>query len=475
MCPTVKYLIAILLANLIIVLAPSAIRSLADSPFDLQAEIDAAEPGATLQVPPGVYQGNFVINKPLTLEGLDWPILDAKGQGHVIRVEHAPDVTLRGLVIRNTGIRLDKENAGISAEKSPRLVVENNRFEETLFGIDVKDSEKTRLAYNVVGSKKELDVAARGDSIRVWYSKESQVIGNQVSDGRDLVLWYNNGAIIRDNVITNNRYGLHFMYCDDNIVENNRLTGNSVGAYLMYGNHLVMRHNIFANNRGPSGYGLGLKDVDGAEVTDNLFSGNRVGIYFDNSPWSLDVNQHFTNNAFIYNDIGLMFNPSVKRNYFSHNSFVDNGEQVGLTSGGTFAGNGFTVAGEGNYWSDYAGYDADGNGLGDLPYVSKSLFENIMDKYPELRLFQLSPAQQAIDLAARAFPIFQPQPKFSDDAPLLEPVSPLVPLPPARPTWPMGLVGLILLILFGSVVWLGQSAFSEHRVLSLKFWSIGQG
>ena len=405
--------------------------SVQPAPFDLQAAIDAAKPGEAIQVPSGVYRGNFVIDKSLTLAGVDWPILDGNNQGHVIEINQAPDVTMRGLALRDGGDRLDKENAGIAVDQSPRLVVENNRLENTLFGIYIKDSEQSRIAYNVIGAK-ELEVPARGDSIRVWYSANTEVIGNRVDQGRDVVLWYNNGAIIRGNVITNGRYGLHFMYCDDNLVEDNWIEGNSVGAFLMYSRRLTLRRNVFASNRGPSGYGIGLKDMDGVEATDNLFSGNRVGMYFDNSPWSIDVSQHFSQNAFVHNDIGLLFNPSVKRNYFSQNSFIDNLEQVGLTGTGNFDGNHFTVESQGNFWSDYTGYDQTGDGLGDLPYVSRSLFENMMDQHPHLRLFQLSPAQQAVDLAARAFPIFQPKPKFTDYAPLMSPIIPAITPPDSR-------------------------------------------
>ena len=446
--------------------APASPTSWADSPFDLQAAIDAAQPGDVIQVPPGRYQGNFLIEKSITLEGIDWPIIDGNNRGNVIEIDHAPQITIRGFVIRNSGARLDKENAGIAVDQSPGLVVENNRLENTLFGIYIKDSEDSRLAHNIIGAK-DLEVAARGDGIRVWYSQNSEVIGNQIDRGRDVVLWYNNGAVIRDNVVTNGRYGLHFMYCDDNLVENNRLVGNSVGAFLMYSRRLTLRHNIFANNRGPSGYGIGLKDLDGVEATDNLFSGNRVGMYFDNSPWSIDVSQHFSRNAFAYNDIGLLFNPSVKRNYFSQNSFIDNLEQVGLTGNGIFEGNGFTVAGQGNFWSDYIGYDETGDNLGDLPYVSRSLFENMMDKNPQLRLFQLSPAQQAIDLAARAFPIFQPKPKFTDEAPLMTPITPAITLPAAGPTWPMRVIAVGLLAIAGGTVATG--------VRAIKGWSLRPG
>jgi len=452
----------LLVALCLISSVSSSIARAQDAPFDLQAAIDAARPGDVIQVPPGIYRGNFVIEKSIALEGTDWPILDAGDEGHVIEVTEAPDVTIRGLIIRNSGARLDKEHAGVAVDKSPRLLVENNRLENTLFGIYIRSSDDSRIAHNVIGAK-DLPVPARGDGIRVWYSHNTQVIGNRVDRGRDVVMWFNNGSVIRDNEITNGRYGLHFMYCDDNLVEGNRSQGNSVGAFLMYSRRLTLRHNIFANNRGPSGYGVGLKDMDGVEATDNLFSGNRVGLYFDNSPWSVDISQHFSHNAFVHNDIGLLFNPSVRRNTFSQNSFVDNLEQVGLTGRGTFEGNSFSAQGQGNFWSDYAGYDANADGLGDLPYVSQSLFENVMDNNPELRLFQLSPAQGAVDLAARAFPIFQPQPKFRDDAPLMTPVIPAITPPASGASWPLWVATLTLLALAALTIAFGTSATRDTR------------
>jgi nitrous oxidase accessory protein len=132
-------------------------------------------------------------------------------------------------------------------------------------------------------------------------------------------------------------------------------------------------------------------------------------------------------------------------------------EQVGLTGNGDFKDNGFTVNGQGNFWSDYTGYDKNSDDLGDLPYVSKSLFENMMDENPELRLFQLSPAQQAVEMAARAFPIFQPKPKFSDDAPLMEPVVPAISLPPAESTQPMWFLTAALLLVAIVIIILGLS------------------
>ncbi len=75
-------------------------------PFDLAAALAQAEPGATIVVPAGVYPGPLTIDKAVTLEGDDWPVIQGTLHGDVITV-NAPDVTLRGLVIRGSGDSLD--------------------------------------------------------------------------------------------------------------------------------------------------------------------------------------------------------------------------------------------------------------------------------------------------------------------------------------------------------------------------------
>src|SRR6185369_11964249 len=102
---------------------------------------------------------------------------------------------------------------------------------------------------------------------------------------------------------------------------------------------------------------LGLKDMDGVSAEDNSFIGNRIGLYVDNSPQSLNLTDDFTRNLFAYNDIGVAFLPNVKRNRFADNSFIENLQQVAGIGSGAFTGNDFTVGGRGNFWSDYRGYD----------------------------------------------------------------------------------------------------------------------
>lgn len=388
--------------------------------FDLAAAIASAPEGSTVRVPAGTYEGPILVDRSLTLDGQGEAILDGGGEGDVVRIT-APEVTLRGFTIRNTGDSLDRENAGVTVTAAS-VVIEGNAFEEVLFGIYLKEAPRGVIRGNTIRGM-ELDVARRGDAIRLWYSPGCVVEGNVVRDSRDVVMWFCQGLTVRDNRVTGGRYGLHFMYSDDNTLEGNHLEGNSVGAFLMYSRNLTVRGNVFARNRGPSGYGIGLKDMDSIVAEENLFVGNRVGAYLDNSPWSLDKYGRFERNVFAANDIGLAFMPSVKRNTVVENAFLDNVEQVAVLGGGTFEGNAFNEGGRGNYWSDYAGFDLDEDGVGDVPYRSESLFENLMDREPVLRLFLYSPAQQAIETAAKAFPAVKPRPKFVDEAPLMEPVA----------------------------------------------------
>jgi nitrous oxidase accessory protein len=434
---------------------PAAAQESADA-VDLQTLIDATPTGGTLTLEPGIYRGGVTISRPMTLAGVGWPIVDGGGNGTVILVE-APDVTVRDLVIRNTGISLDRENSGIEAN-APRTSVIGNRFEDVLFGIFLRQARDSLVSGNVI-SGKDLDLGRRGDAIRLWEATGTEVSDNEIRDARDIVLWFSDDLTIRNNIATGGRYGLHFMYSDSALVADNELTDNSVGVFLMYSRDLVLRDNVMARNNGPSGFGIGLKDVDGVIAEGNRFIDNRVGLHLDNSPWSYDRWQTFEGNMFAYNDIGVGFLPAVQRNIFTGNAFIDNGDQVAIFGSGTFKGNEWTLDGVGNYWSDFAGYDADGNGIGDIPYLLDDLYSNLTDGHPELAFFAETPAARAVGVAARMFPVLKPRPKVEDNAPLVDPptFAPIGRTAPPVVSTPLLILSLVLLAAAAVVVLQGSS------------------
>jgi nitrous oxidase accessory protein len=231
----------------------------------------------------------------------------------------------------------------------------------------------------------------------------------------------------------------------------------------MYSRNLTLRHNVISANRGPSGYAIGLKDVDDAVIEENLVHDNRVGAFVDTSPREVESTVRWTGNVFAYNDVGLDLMPSISRNYFTANSFVENEQQVSIAGGGLLRGNFWSVADRGNYWSDYAGYDGDGDGVGDLPYKTERLFENLMDTQPALRLFLYSPVEQAVDFAARAVPFVRPQPTLTDEAPLMAPIMPAG-LPQAAEAGREPLLLASAAMVAVAFLLLGLDSFRKYRV-----------
>ena len=402
----------------------------------IEETLKAAKSGDTVIVKGGYHQERFVIDKRLVLIGEDNPVIDGSGLGSVITVS-APEVTIRGFTIQNTGIRLSEGDAGIMVKKAERARIEENRFEDVLFGVQVRNSPNTVVQNNTFNGK-ALDIGRRGDLIRVWYSNGAIVENNHVFDGRDVVIWYSKDVTVKHNEVRNGRYGIHFMYCDDAIITENRVIGNSVGIYLMYSYRLQLMKNWIVGNRGTSGYGIGLKDMLNGEIRDNFVADNRAGIFMDNA-----VNA-FSGNLIAYNDSGLSVLPSARRNRFEKNSFVDNGAQVTIEGQGSVQTNQWT----GNYWSDYSGYDANHDGIGDAPYRSVHLFEKLTQQYPVLRLFIYSPSASALDFATRLFPIFTPKPKLTDEKPRMRSQAPMLDVPQKQVSI-LGLLGSMLLCLPG--------------------------
>ncbi|GBC92496.1 putative ABC transporter ATP-binding protein YxlF [bacterium HR15] len=405
------------------------------SGLSLQQAIRQARPGDTIRVIGGEHRGNFIVDKTLTLVGEGSPVLNGEGRGSVIRLK-APRCVLRGFVIRNSGIVLSTQDSGVQVS-APDCIVENNRLEKVLFGVHLQRAHRTIIRHNKIYSH-HLPVARRGDQIRIWYSHHTRVEANQVVGGRDLVFWYSEGLIIRNNRVRNCRYGVHFMYCNDSLVEGNDLEGNSVGVYVMYSEGVQVRANQILRSRGPSGMGLGVKDGYRLQIERNLIAGNRTGLFIDSGEGV------YRENWFIRNDVGIHLVLAVKPNLFQGNRMVENIEQVQMDRADSVAG----VRWAGNFWSDYSGYDADGDGIGEVPYRAMKVFDQIAASNSALRLLTYSPSAQALDFGARLFPLFAPQTMVTDEKPLTRagtpPSLPFEQPFPMRSRWLLTALGLLM-------------------------------
>ncbi|MFQ5889554.1 MAG: nitrous oxide reductase family maturation protein NosD [Gemmatimonadota bacterium] len=372
-----------------------------------------AGPGDTVVVASGLYPERLQLRTSLVLIGRGWPVIDGGGRGHVLEA-FAP-IELRGFVIRGSGSTVDTEDAGLMA-RDARVRVEGNRFEDVFYGVYVKNGPGSLVRGNrIVG--KPFAPARRGDGIRLWYSSGSVIESNDVVGTRDVVVYFSDSLVVRDNLIVDGRYGLHYMYSDHNRFERNRFLGNRVGAFIMYSTDIELRDNVFAETARYGGMGLGLKDADEILAAGNVFVRNGAGIYLDNSPHSRGVTNRFTGNLIFANSVGARLLPSVHSNVFSENDFLDNHRPVEIRGGG--GGRGFRNDWRGNAWSEYAGFDEDGDGTGDTPFVYARLADELLSRHPDLQIFWLSPAVEALEVLSRFFPLLRPQPIVVDSAPRL--------------------------------------------------------
>ncbi len=388
-----------------------------DGPFvTIEAALEAAETGDVIEVHSGLYAAPVIIEKSVTLIGVGRPVIDGQGEGSLVYIR-ATDVTLQGFELRNSGSVQHHQDAGIVVEAQRATLLENH-MSDVLYGVLFNNAAGSVAQQNTIRGKGE-DIGLRGDGFYIWYSNDISLVDNTVVHSRDTLVSYSNGLTIRGNHFEDNRYGLHFMYNNGAVVEDNTFVNNSVGAFLMSSHDATLQNNIFAYNRGSSGYGLALKDMDNVTATDNFFVGNVAGVYLDNSPSLVDVYNTFRGNTFVYNDEGVASLPSVSRNIFTENSFLENTEQVSMRGREILSRNQWSFEGRGNYWSDYTGYDRNGDGVGETTYQADQVFENLVDEYPVIQLFAYGPVVQAIEFSGAAFPVLRPQPRLVDDAPLM--------------------------------------------------------
>ena len=91
------------------------------------------------------------------------------------------------------------------------------------------------------------------------------------------------------------------------------------------------------------------------------------------------------------------------------NAFIDNTIQVEFVAAKD-------QTWEGNFWSDYDGWDLDGDGRGEVAYRSNTLVDALLAMHPLAKLLLTSPSLQLLALAEREFPIIN-VPKAVDPRP----------------------------------------------------------
>lgn len=375
----------------------------------LQQAIVAAKPGDVLEIERGFYTGNFLVDKPLTLRGIRRPTLSGGQHGDTVRVT-ATDVLLEGLIVRDSGDSLNDQNAGIYiCPGAHRAVVRHCDLTYNLFGLWIEKANDVVIESNLITGKREYNSSQRGNGVQLYNTTGARIIGNNIGFVRDaLYVDVSHHAIFKGNKLHHSRYGTHYMNSYYNLWEDNDSYYNRGGLALM-----EVRNQVVRNNRawGNTDHGIMLRTMQDSVIENNVVAGNARGFFI----YDVEYTQ-LKNNLVVDNQIGVHLSAGSTRNEVEGNDFIANREQVRYVG----ARDEVWGAKSGNHWSNYLGWDRDGNGIGDVPYEANDMVDRLTWRYPSIKLLLASPAVQALRLVGQQFPVLR-VPSVVDPKPRMQP------------------------------------------------------
>ncbi len=373
------------------------------SPGAAAAALAAAGPGDTVVLGAGVHAGPLKLERAAVLRGEPGAVVDGAGRGTVLQVT-SPGALVEGLTIRGSGNRVLTVDAGIHVVRAPDVRLARLRLTDVLYGVHGERSDRLLVEdCSLAGRVRPGDESGGGNGIHLWYTDSVTVRRDTVERFLDgIYLSFANRTHVEASVMERcGRYGLHTMYCQSGRVIDSRLSHNVAGCAIMFSNDLLLTRNEFSHNRGPRTYGVLLRDCSAGRFLDNRLVDNTIAIFMDNSNRNLVRGNLIQDNGW-----GVLLFSSCAKNTFTGNAFLNNDYPVALDM--RRSDNRFDDGTTGNFWSENAAYDLDGDGVSDVPYSPVSAFAFVSKQYPDLAILARSPAVVALGVAERVVPALRP-------------------------------------------------------------------
>ena len=382
-----------------------------DQPItSIRKAIELAKEKDTILVQAGIYkEGNIVVNKNIILLGQNYPVLDGEKKFEIFTVSGV-NITIKGFQLQNCGQSAMNDYASIKVIDAKNILIEDNRVINSFFGIHFGNSSYITIRHNSISGSPTSEQNT-GNGIHLWKCNHALIDHNYITGHRDGIYFeFVTESTIQNNLSEKNiRYGLHFMFSNDDNYFNNTFNNNGAGVAVMYSHKVKMEGNNFQMNWGPSSYGILLKDISDSYIQHNTFYKNSVGIHMEGSS---RINAF--KNIFKENGWAIKVQASCDDNNFYQNNFY--GNSFDIATNGTMMLNKFYN----NYWDKYEGYDRNKDGVGDVPYHPVSMYSMIVEQNPNSLILLRSFMVSLLDKAEKAIPSLTPE-NLTDDKPMIKP------------------------------------------------------
>ncbi len=215
----------------------------------------------------------------------------------------------------------------------------------------------------------------------VYYYTNQDMRGASVpSDAGQVILGNVTHLTIEDVNVSSGSVGVFLAYSSYITLTDAIITTNTYdGIRLWFSNETTITSNTITNNLW---HGIRLFFSSETTITTNIVTNNEAGIVLDDSTYNTITGNNITNNT----EIGMLLSGPSTDNLVYRNNVLGNDVNA-MDSGG---GNAFNTSTIGNYWGDYNGTDANGDGIGDTPYEIPGLAES-KDYYPAMKPFAILP------------------------------------------------------------------------------------
>ena len=376
---------------------------------NVTAGVDTALPGDTVLVDAGNYkEKNLVIKKSIVLTGINYPVLDGEKKFEIISIR-ADEVVVDGFKLVHSGISSLEDLSGIKIYNSRDVVIKNNILEDTFFGIYTQNGLNCTIENNQLTAQSKEEQQS-GNGIHCWKSDSMRIINNKITGHRDGIYFefVKNSVIWRNTSVKNIRYGLHFMFSNDDMYVGNIFSNNGSGVSVMFSNRIKMFSNYFEENWGDASHGILLKEISDGYMQGNYFAKNTSAIFMEGANRIYMKYNTFENNGW-----ALKIQASCMDVVLERNNFISNTFDVGTN--GSLVLNTF----KNNYWDKYEGYDLNKDKIGDIPYRPVSIYSMIVEKYPPAMILFRSFITSLLDKTEKILPSLTPE-NLKDNAPLMK-------------------------------------------------------